>query len=351
MRKKAPTLGSLSHQGLERVELAETLTGAQSVEDHYATTGEPSIVKLSVVLARVARDPEEETFEDFWHSRYELDAVPLVQRQPEAWLETLPCSPLLAEPKRPFSHDAVISLIAHSAIGASARLGDDPASKSNIDRIGVLGGIAHPGGTPLWINPFAASEQNTPPTMVVIGDSGSGKTFLAQAPLLPVRAPGPPGVSDQPQGRHPEQFLRSYAEFCGGECIAISKVPPGAFDPFRYAEGRTIVEIALEHITTALNDRGDGSQPEPDDRSVAGALGRGPEADVGCVGKCLDFLPPEHRVLADQIRELDAFQLELRPRRLVRADPAARGDEALHARSSSTRVQRCPRGPTRTSSR
>ena len=169
-----------SSAGLERVELTEALSGAQSVEDHYALTGEPSVVKLSIMLARVLGDPEEESFEDFWRARYELQATPIVQRQAEAYLETLPCSPLLAEPKRPFSHDAVISLIAHSAIGSSARLGDDPSDASNMEKIGVLAGIAHPGGTPLWLNPFAASEQNTPPTMAIIGDSGSGKTFLAQ---------------------------------------------------------------------------------------------------------------------------------------------------------------------------
>ena len=286
-------------QGLERVEITETLSGAQSVEDHYATTGEPSIVKLSIVLARVETDPEEETFEDFWRSRYELDAVPLVQRQSEAWLETLPCSPLLAESRRPFSHDAVIALIAHSAIGSSAKLGDDITAESNVDKIGVFGGIAHPGGTPLWINPFAASEQNTPPTAVIIGDSGSGKTFLVQLLCYQFALQGLPVWLINPKGL---DSLRTYAEFCGGECIAISQTEPGAFDPFRYAEGRAIVEIALEHISTALNERGDAPS-RTQIIALSQALSDGLRDGVGCVGECLKYLPVEHAELAGQIRD------------------------------------------------
>lgn len=281
---------STSVTGLDRVENEDTFAGAKATEDHYAVTGEPAIRRMSVLFAWEMTEADE-IFSDFLRARYDLDVLPLTQRQFEAYQETLPCSPYLAAPGRPYSHDSFISLVAHSGIGSTSELGDGR---------GALLGVSHPGGSLVYINPFAASEENTPPTMVVCGDPGSGKTFAAQWSSLQFSTMGIPVIMINPKG---EQSLAGYAESCGGECIAISNLAtkPGAFDPFRFADGRTIVEIAVEHITTGLNERGDALSREQT-IALAEALEQGVANQVGCVGTALHYLAPKgHKALAEQI--------------------------------------------------
>lgn len=282
---------SASVTGLDRIENVDAFDGARATEDHYAVTNEPSIHAMSVMFAWEMADVDE-TFADFLRARYDLDVIPMVGRQFEAYQETLPCAPYLAAPGRPYSHDAFLSLVAHSGVGSTSELGDGK---------GALLGVSHPGGSLVWLNPFAASEENTPPTMVVCADPGGGKTFAAQWINLQFSRMGLPAIIINPKG---EQSLRGYAEACGGECIAISHVAtkPGAFDPFRFAEGRTLVEIAVEHITTGLNNNGDALSREQT-IALAEAISEGVERGARSVGQCVHYFLPNrgHQPLAEQI--------------------------------------------------
>ncbi|HLH99331.1 MAG TPA: ATP-binding protein [Acidimicrobiales bacterium] len=279
-------------RGLGRVEDEEIVFGAKEAEDHYAVTGEPSITNLSLLLAWVV-DDREENFADYLRARYGIDAQPLQHRQYEAYVETLPCAPFRAAPKRPYSHDALLSTLAHSAVGASSELGDGK---------GAFMGVSHPGGSAVWVDPFAASEENTPPTMVVCGDPGAGKTFLVELLCYQFAKMDLPVFLVNPKG---SDSLRSFADACGGETINLSdlSMEPGAFDPFRFAQGRDVVEIALDHITTSLNERGSALTREQT-IALAEALERGVRRypQVGCVAQAVwEGIDPEYRSLARQV--------------------------------------------------
>jgi hypothetical protein len=289
---------------LSRIESEEALVGAKSVEDHYAATAEPAIRKMSLLWAWEVAETDE-NFSDFLRSRYDIDATPLMYRQFDAYFETLPTCSVLAAPDRPYSHDSLLSTIAHSGVGASSVLGDDirPSPDPRVrPPEAVWTGVSHPSGTPVWTNPWAASEQNTSPTMVVIGQPGSGKTFLLQFMCYQFALLGIPVFFINPKG---SDSLRDYAEFCHGETISISDVAakPGAFDPFRFAEGETIAEIAVEHIITSMNNRGDGFS-KAQTIALGTALREGIERGARCVGQCIaHLLPEEHAQMRHEILE------------------------------------------------
>lgn len=171
---------------LSRVEQEEAFSGAKAVEDHYATTTEPSITKMSVLWAWQYDDSATENFADFLRARYDIDANVMQKRQFDCYAETLPTSPIMAAPDRPYSHDAFIQTIAYSGMGATTHLGDSIAPSRDPHAplpVGAMSGIAHPSGTVVWTNPWASSELNTSPTMTIVGQPGSGKLLTLDTPI------------------------------------------------------------------------------------------------------------------------------------------------------------------------
>jgi hypothetical protein len=100
-----------------------------------------------------------------------------------------------------------------------------------------------------------------------------------------------------------EDSLSDYAHFCGGELVAISNLQTeiGAFDPFRFAKGRDIVQIATDHITTSLNNNGDTLDMD-DVIAISQALQEGVDHGAGSVGKSLWYhLPPNRHHVAERV--------------------------------------------------
>ena len=287
---------------LSRVEQEDAFAGAKSVEDHYATSSEPSITKLSLLWAWEYADVDE-NFADALRARYEIDAQVLAKRQYDAAQETLPASPIMAAPDRPYSHDALLQTIAHSGLGSMSTIGDSIEKSDDPNRplpVAVHTGISHPSGSIVWTNPWAASELAKSPTMCVIGRPGSGKTFLIQHLCYQFALNNIPVYFVNPKG---SDSLQDYATFCGGETIRISDVAtkPGAFDPFRFAEGREIVEIATDHIASSLNNRGDGLGMD-EVIAISSALETAVRSgQVQSVGQAMYYLPEQYKYLAERV--------------------------------------------------
>ena len=291
-----------SSEILSRVEQEDAFSGAKSIEDHYASTSEPSITKMSILWAWEYADVDE-NFADFIRARYEIDAQVLAKRQYDAAQETLPASPIMAAPDRPYTHDALIQTLAHSGLGSMSLIGDSIETSKDPTvalPVAVHTGIAHPSGSVVWTNPWAASETNSPPTMVVIGQPGSGKTYLIQHLCYQFALNNIPVFFVNPKG---EDSLEDYATFCGGETIKISDVAstPGAFDPFRFAKGRDVVEIATDHITSSLNNRGSGLSMD-EVIAVSSAMEAAVKGgQVQTVGQSMYYLPEQYKYLAERV--------------------------------------------------
>lgn len=304
-----------SKAGLNRIEQEQAFAGAKAVEDHFAMTPEPSITKMSLLWAWEVDYKANETFADYLRARYDIDTNVMSQRQYDCLAETLPTSPIMAAPDRPYSHDAFIQTLAYSGIGALTELGDSiEPSKNATDPLPVAAhmGVAHPSGTVMWLNPWAASQSNSAAGMLIAGRSGSGKTHLAEHLCYQFQLCNIPVFFVNPKG---SDSLAEYAAFCGGELIRISEATtePGAFDPFRFGEPEEVPEIASHHIVSSMNNYGStltmtqviaiGEAVAQGVRIALANVERrgGSIADYCSVGMALQLLPPEHAQLKENI--------------------------------------------------
>lgn len=130
------------------------------VEAGYATGGgSPSVVGLSVVAA----------VEGVVHDvgRFLSDSAVILGalqfRQHQAFLESMPCSPMRAAPQL---HDVPAQTVAYSGVTNLSTVGD---------RDGALLGFSEYDRQPVYVSPFAAMVGDAGPALLVAGATGSGK--------------------------------------------------------------------------------------------------------------------------------------------------------------------------------
>ena len=237
---------------LSRVEQEDAFAGAKSVEDHYATSSEPSITKLSLLWAWEYADVDE-NFADSLRARYEIDATVLAKRQYDAAQETLPASPIMAAPDRPYSHDALLQTIAHSGLGSLSTIGDSIKKSEDPNQplpVAVHTGISHPSGSIVWTNPWAASEQAKSPTMVVIGRPGSGKLLTLSTPI-----PTPAGWTTMGELGVGDQVLGSDGSPCRVTHLSDIDEAPELYD-IHLSDGQ-VVRACKDHqwVVSTYSDR------------------------------------------------------------------------------------------------
>jgi len=237
---------------LSRVEQEDAFAGAKSVEDHYATSSEPSITKLSLLWAWEYADVDE-NFADSLRARYEIDATVLAKRQYDAAQETLPASPIMAAPDRPYSHDALLQTIAHSGLGSLSTIGDSIKKSEDPNQplpVAVHTGISHPSGSIVWTNPWAASEQNASPTMCVIGRPGSGKLLTLSTPI-----PTPTGWTTMGELEVGDRVLGSDGSPCRVTHLSDIDESPELYD-IHLSDGQ-VVRACKDHqwVVSTYRDR------------------------------------------------------------------------------------------------
>ena len=148
---------------------------------------------VSLIMARETDAEARESYLDDLENRWGVVVKPVEYRQRSALLEMLPCGPRSVGLKKPFVQDCSIDIVAESGFGSMSRVGDDPP--------GLFLGLAPPDLSLAWLDPFGASKTHMPATMLVVGDSGSGKTFALQSIATQGAGGGHQHGDDQPQAR------------------------------------------------------------------------------------------------------------------------------------------------------
>lgn len=174
--ERASQLGS---RDLGKAELDEAMEMAAAVEAVYAKQqGTPTLVDTRIT---VAFDGMVEDLEAI-SAGSAAELRPMTNRQYPAWVETMLCSPALANP---YPMDLPTQTIVASGIQSLSRVGDAD---------GILDGFTEKDLQPAWYNPKAAhTDQDSAPLTANVGASGSGKLVPLDTPVITPGGPVPIG--------------------------------------------------------------------------------------------------------------------------------------------------------------
>jgi hypothetical protein len=208
---------------VDQLERSAALEAVDAADRHYTEEGEPGIRNCSVTFAR-SGFRSNSNFLDGLAQRYGMVLKPNVDRQLQALEEMMPGSPRLLSPSR---HAMSISVISHSGINAYGHLGDEYGT-------GMLVGSDADHSTLVWLDPelsIKGTAESQNPVVVIVGDTGSGKTFLAQHMATQHTQMGKPVVFINPKAG---SSLRQFAERVQGNVVTLSDIGRGQFDPYRF---------------------------------------------------------------------------------------------------------------------
>ena len=276
-----------------REEDSEAFDLARELEEAFRTEAEPLMRDVSLIMARETDATVTESYMDELENRWGVVVKPVEYRQLSALLEMLPCGPRSVGLQKPFVQDCSIRVIAESGFGSMSRVGDDAP--------GIFVGLAPPDLPLVWLDPFGASKTHMPATMAVLGDSGSGKTFLLQSLATQGSLMDIPTAMINPK---PADSLDGFCSAAGGTNVKIATGGdnPGLLDPFRFAPDPAMAaEIGAAHISTVLGD----AIGHQDRIFLEAAFRRAANEGARCVGDCL-----RHRDVPPEARELVLAQAE-----------------------------------------
>lgn len=241
-----------------RIEDDSLAADVRDVEEHYALNpSEPSIAEFSLMMGRrMFIDPaapdkwlgeHNRRYTDVLRESYNIQTVALPYQQLAAAREIGPCAPIKIGSRRPFKHHVSLGLLTHSGITAMSELGDAK---------GAHMGYTVPDETEVRLDFGAASASDKPPTMLIAGQPGSGKTVVSQALLHQATLAGVNSVFVNPKGA---DSLKPLLDITGGEHVVIgTSTAPGTLDPYRYASQEVATNIAMGFLTIVqrgLKDR------------------------------------------------------------------------------------------------
>lgn len=244
---------------IDRPELAESLHLAQAVEEHFANSNEPMLTSSSIVMGARSTDASD-TYIDFLRTNHGIEMKPLMKRQMPALIECLPGGgSQLGQHRQEIS----VGMVAYAGLQGFSEIGD-----AN----GLLVGTAYPSLTPVFHNVRAASATSKPAGVALLGDSGSGKTFMAQHMAYQAALAGEPVFFINPKTG---SNLQGLVELTGGRQIRMSQLEStkGAFDPFRYAESpQQAAELLADHVVSVIDDLDRGEEGELRHGILRGAM-------------------------------------------------------------------------------
>jgi hypothetical protein len=274
---------------IDRPEHAETFHLAQTVEQFIVSGNEPLISGCSIIMARRVDAGIAETYIDELRNDHGIELKPLENRQLAALEETLPCGRARVNP---FLQDVFVNVLAHAGLQGFSNLGD--AS-------GVFCGLVDPDYTPAYLNPLGAPARELPPSMLVAGDPGSGKTMLLQLLASQMAHAGLSVIFVNPKGHDSLAGLMNVVP--GTRRVALTDIEAqgGYFDPFRFTaptpDGRRVAaDIAGQHILAVLGSRGVAGLGFDQAQEIAllAGLREGAERGARCVAEALTYVPDAH---------------------------------------------------------
>lgn len=226
---------------------------ARMVRDYYAQApDEVAFYNTSIVFGRRLRDDDatHDSFISMLEDDYDIEAVPLVQRQIQALHETMPCSALRSHT---FTRHLNLDSVTYAGLAVFTDVGDDA---------GAHVGQALPDRTPVYWSASASSRSDAPPVTLLVGVPGSGKSLQALHMAFQTCLGGQPVSFVNPKAN--DEPMASILPFFESEGIptewtSLSQIASsggeGVYDPFRYATTpETAATLASGLITTMLTE-------------------------------------------------------------------------------------------------
>lgn len=277
---------------LDRPEFSEAFQKAQQFEEYLTSAKEPIMTRCSIIMGtRISSGMLD--FYDRLREGSGIEIKALEHRQIPALDETLPCS---SKRINPFLQDVSISMVAHAGMNGFSQIGDSS---------GLYVGASNPDTVPVFLEVSGAAKANLPAATLIAGDSGSGKTFLAQLLAVQATLAGDNVMFINPKGY---DSLAPMARYVDGEVVQMSALQdrPGSFDPFRYAPPELAAEIASNHIISVLAGPGGFSQEQQ--LQLGSAMKRAAQVGVRCVGEAFPFIT-DGSIIAQIRQQMDASSL------------------------------------------
>ncbi|EPD32888.1 hypothetical protein HMPREF9306_01196 [Propionimicrobium lymphophilum ACS-093-V-SCH5] len=248
----------------------------------------------------------------------------MAHRQFPALSEMMLCSPARANPNL---KDVPATVVSYSGISDLSTVGD---------KDGALLGFTERGSQPAYLSPTAASGTDSAPLLLVVGATGSGKTFLLQnlafqfAKMPNRRGEGTPVVFINPKSQ--PLYIPGATSHSLDDLIGVD----GVFDPIRFstepANGISLASSLLLTINPWGTKRTDMEAP------LLAALTHGVSRGATCTGQALEIaereladLPPD--MVKSVFSVIDAVPMA---RALVGRNPAG---ESLRVASGITLIQ------------
>lgn len=160
---------------MERAEQEEMLGRLTDVEAHYSGQGyaPPTLTDTSVTVAVSGR-----------HERNGFDPTEMgdaagtsmdsmLNRQEQAFIDMMMCSNVRSNPHL---HDLPSAALAYSGLPDLSVAGDAPRQRGAV----ALLGFSERDRQPMWMDAMAATDEDSVPICLVVGQSGSGKSVLMQ---------------------------------------------------------------------------------------------------------------------------------------------------------------------------
>lgn len=281
---------------IARPEQGETFELAQEVEAFILNGSEPLLADCSIIMARRVGADTPETYVDELRGAYGIEVKPLEQRQMASLDETLPCS---SKRVNPFLQDVSVAMVAYAGLQGFSNLGD---------RDGVYLGLVDPDYVPVYLSPLGAPAANLPPSMLVAGEPGSGKTFACQLIALQSALAGHQTIFINPKS---DDTLEGLTDLVDGRVVRLSEVEDqgGFFDPFRFCpsdrEGRAVAaDILAQHILAVLGSRGVAGQGFTQEQEIAVIAGvrEGAARGARCAAEAINYITDAaaRRLIIDQ---------------------------------------------------
>jgi hypothetical protein len=281
---------------IDKPEFEQGMAQAQQVEDWILNSGAPMVTDCSIVFGRKVVDVESpETFIDELRERYGIIVKTLDWRQLDALDECMPCS--TKRTGHPFFQDVSISVLAYAGLQGFTNLGDPT---------GVYVGLGDPDWAPVYLNPLGAPLADMPAAMAILGNSGSGKTYMLQHLTSQAALAGMKVVFINPKPMDDLSPTVDMVRKAGkpGSVVHLSRLEKmgGFFDPFRFTTPEQAAELAASHILGVLTEFDQKQQID-----LGYHLKRAAVRGARCVKDALDLVDPDVRELVLRLAEASSL--------------------------------------------
>lgn len=269
---------------MERAEQEEMEALLRDVDSIYALNGPATLIDTSVI---VGFDGQVEDVEAMAPSSAAI-LRNMTWRQPHAYYETMLCSAVRANP---YLHDFPVQVIGNSGVQSLSNVGDSS---------GALLGFTDNDSQPVYINSTAASDEDTLPLMLVMGQTGSGKSQALLSLAYQWSLSGRPQIIIDPKtgSDHSPTVIAA-----GGTVHSLDDLTTadGIFDPIRFSRGNPDVGIDLaSSLLLSINPW--GNNKDMYESYIDAALHCGVfEGHATSIGTALEYAKSVGRVPADLV--------------------------------------------------